>query len=230
MFNPQKIESIRQKIQTSTLLTDHEKADWLNLLELMNDKQLGELEEILGTSARVAMPPQPASKMPPLTHLANIPSDITLTQPPQPSPPPRPPQPPRAPAPAPARVPAPGARPPAQPRPTPTPTPTPPEPLARPVPKSPFELNKLEEIAQLTVETLREVDLQSFVNTIRSAIMQHGYFNILQLLEQSPLYDAYIQSGSHRLKTTAPPEKSHLTQEEFEFMADLLQHMRFNRW
>lgn len=92
MFNEKRIDEIRKRIQTSTILETHEKSDWLNLLELMNDKQLSELEEILGaTSAvgsnqpisnfgsEVVSKTEPISKMPPLSHIANIPTDVTMT-------------------------------------------------------------------------------------------------------------------------------------------------------
>lgn len=66
MFNDKKIQEVRLKIQESTILTDHEKGEWLNLIELMNDKQLGELETILGQSSAVMHQPStsPATQSP----------------------------------------------------------------------------------------------------------------------------------------------------------------------
>jgi hypothetical protein len=238
MFNAQRIETLRQKIQASTLLSDHEKGDWLNLLDLMNDKQLGELEEILasgGSAATISSLaseksslPASVSKLPQLSHIANIPTNIHLkegvgatvkpvnTIPTVKLPPLKPisvkpvnpvksfsqPSADHATSPASARKPA-------------------------------FSIETLEDIKDLNPEVLRKFDLQSVVDIIRSAIQEHGYFHILQLLEASSLYGAYIQSGTERLKAQGQPVpaiKTDLTQAEFEFMTDLLSHMRFNRW
>lgn len=221
MLNEKKIEEIRKNIQTSTLLTDHEKSDWLNLLELMNDKQLGELEEILssGTPKPIISQPAPVQKMPPLTHIANIPTDISMSHTPISTPPPIPVNP----------VPLV--------KPQPTPKPDTQEDIMK-VAHSPVTLPRLtpekpEDVQQFSLETLRTYDLQSVVDAVRGLIQEHGYFKIVQFLEASPLYDSYINSGKERLRsTTNKPVSSNsmLTQEELEFMTDLLRHMRFNRW
>jgi hypothetical protein len=77
MFNEQRLKTIHGKIQASTLLSDHEKSDWLNLLELMNDKQLSDLENILTpplASPTAFTPSSVPSK--PLSHIANLPAGI----------------------------------------------------------------------------------------------------------------------------------------------------------
>ena len=43
----QQIEKIKQLVNTSAILNLNERGEWLELLDLMNDKQLGELERIL---------------------------------------------------------------------------------------------------------------------------------------------------------------------------------------
>ncbi len=45
----EKIEQIKSLIKTSRILNDAERAEWLSLLELMNDKQLNELDKILNS-------------------------------------------------------------------------------------------------------------------------------------------------------------------------------------
>lgn len=255
MFNAKRIETIRKNIQTSTLLSDHEKSDWLNLLELMNDKQLGELEEILAAepqSQTQAQPPQPAPTtstapstapasaslsddhpaLPPLTHIANIPTDVTMTH-------------------SVPTVPV---------RPTPSPnlsaggtSQTPPKPNgaksshivkdtapqnSKTTPltsksQTPYQINSPEDLQNLEVKTIREFSLQSIFDAVRKSIEEVGYFAVLQSIEASRLYNSYISAGQERLGGAAQEEKDSqltLTQAEFEFMADLLRNMRFNRW
>lgn len=318
MSNPNKVEIIRKNIQVSTLLSDHEKADWLNLLDLMNDKQLGELEEILiaepqqpkpsvnsapaSMSAPAQTPAQPfvqaplstpMQNMPPLSHIANVPTGVNMSrvspgplppyqgqarpqprpaasQPAAPAPvqtaslavatprpaaltvPPktnflplsvRPTPSPNLSAPIAPTVPQPQA---AQPRPI-AQAPTAPQPRPKPAaqqpaaiqpqsqPKAPgaYQVEEIEELQNLSLQTLRDFTHQSITNTIRSAITEHGYFAILQLIEASPLYSSYIAAGKERLgmrSASGAVIQAGLTQEEFEFMVDLLRNMRFNRW
>ena len=92
MFNnkyvqPKDIDKLRSLISSSAILSPSEKAEWLALLELMNDKQLGELEKILATAqkpAPAALPVQPqdskstpaVKRMPQLSHIVNIPQHV----------------------------------------------------------------------------------------------------------------------------------------------------------
>ena len=280
MFNSNRVETIKKDIQTSTLLSDSEKSDWLSLLELMNDKQLGELEEILSASppqtsktAQSQQPQQPTTPapvkappvqaMPPLSHIANVPSGVDMNRsqitnpirPQAPSPTPSP-----APVSAPTPVPTPISA-----RPTPSPTlsnmpprstpqkPQPSTPANNPVSPAPtssapapapesepapapqqsqsvFAIRQLEDLQQISVDTIRNFSFQSIFNVIRSAIQENGYFAILQLVESSPLFSSYLSSGNKRLGGTSSATEPELTQAEFEFMTDLLRNMRFNRW
>ena len=84
-----KIEKLKILIQTSAILNDAERAEWLTLLGLMNDKQILELERILASSqpvgtksapapvkpAAAAQQVQPAapSHLPHLGHIMNLP-------------------------------------------------------------------------------------------------------------------------------------------------------------
>lgn len=307
MFNANRIETIRKNIQNSTILSDHEKADWLNLLELMNDKQLGELEDILaaesanpavaqaassqGTLAQSQAQPKADKPVPQLSHIANMPADVTLKRSapvaapvqqaaPQPRPKPKPapvappvpqprpvPQPARVqPTPAPVipksnppktnftplpvrptpspslgdiapkpviqRVPAPAPA--AQPAPIPVPQPQFTQP-AEPVPtqgQATLTVQDFSELQNLNLQTLRNFNYQSISSVIKTAIAEHGYFPVLQLIESSDLYKGYIEAGKERLGVRSPSGaeiRAGFTQEEFEYVADLLLNMRFNR-
>ena len=251
MFNAKRIEDIRKNIQISTLLSDHEKSDWLNLLELMNDKQLGELEEILAATpvqmksvaqAQTVQPqnninrpatPMPngetLKKMPPLSHIANIPADVTMAHsvPQQLNSVPKPSTPPKVPI-APNK---------AVPEKT---VPTPPVAEAKPIPvdvtpvsppqKQNLVISSPLDVQTFTAATLHEYELQSVADAMRNIIQQNGYFQILQRLEASPLYQSYLQTGKTLLGHTDNTSTPVLTQSEFEFIADLLRHMRFNAW
>lgn len=261
MFNEKRIESIRNNIQISTILSDHEKSDWLNLLDLMNDKQLGELEEILGAAPVAAnmvtqSPSQPNgtnisnTQMPPLSHIANVPTDVTMVHS------------------VPKTVPAPVV--PTMPTRKPISASTIPSSLqsqpkdlksvntfsAATIPahksvnssKAPAGLSSppvsslglqkltiqnIGEIQQYDVSVLRKHELQSVVDAFRLIIQNNGYFQVLQQLEASQLYRSYIETGKfmlgHGTAQVTDPETT-LTQTEFEFITDLLRHMRFNTW
>lgn len=279
MYNPQRITKIRENIQTSTLLTVQEKSDWLNLVDLMNDKQLTELEEILGagsvatagvdTQDKLAsnpahttqpqksvteqqttpvnnatskvlgdFPPQP--HLPPLSHIANIPSEISepfrspssfqnSTPKPQELNTPEQSQESKTSTPKPFNLPQtkPPSRSPAEQEQVKPITPS----TASQKLKPPFVLQDIEKLAELSVDTVRKFDLQSIVNTVRDVILERGYFHALELIETSPLYRTYIESGKQRLGpgNTSSAGETLLTQAEFEFVTDLLRHMRFNR-
>lgn len=268
MFTHQRIEEIQNKIKNSKILSNHERTDWMNLLDLMNDKQLRELEEILDKENFVDAAPQSVSA-PAAPASAPVPRPVQQVQ--SQAQPPLPPKPQPAPAAPPAPKPAP------QPTPKQTPPPQPPklEPIAplpplkhianipgvagpqpqkiiqhnaeqganssqssapaktqqsaeplRSTTTTPFKLEHPEDIKAMTARDLRNYDLQSLVNEIKKNIAEHGYFPVLQLLEQSPLYESYIKSGEMKLKGLP----ADLNQSEFEFVTDLLIHMRFNKW
>lgn len=68
----EKFQKIKTQVQVSTFLTQPEKAEWLELMELMNDRQLLELEKILNQAEvsvkqPVLLPsqPKPTGVMPP---------------------------------------------------------------------------------------------------------------------------------------------------------------------
>ncbi|MFA5991568.1 MAG: hypothetical protein WC794_04985 [Candidatus Doudnabacteria bacterium] len=103
-MQPEKIEQIKGLIKVSRILNENERAEWLSLLELMNDKQLGELEKILNSGQLSAVSeqkkpaggiikeevkpisPKPASQsasfqpvrphMPSLSHIMNLPKTM----------------------------------------------------------------------------------------------------------------------------------------------------------
>ncbi len=101
MLNQQKVAHLTALINQSKILTDKEKSDWLGLVELMNDKQLGELEDILVNTkpqSQVAQSPNPetlkqpnpakpdlsSEVSPDLSHISNLPVGLTqMTKPPE---------------------------------------------------------------------------------------------------------------------------------------------------
>lgn len=288
MVNDKRAETIRRNIETSTILSDKEKSDWLNLLELMNDKQFGELEEILASefaqgeeqpaqtinTGKAIQPSQmsqqqasPIKNMPPLSHIANVPTDVDMVHsvpPPPPKPEPKPVVPQTAPQMS--QPPKPLEVKPLSIRPTPSPTlsafpPTPnyqrpasvqaPKPAQQPAPipkikeqsvavppappvppvtkpqsNIPFVIQQVEDLQRMSLDSIRIHSSQSIFDVFKKAIEEYGYFTVLQLVEASPLYIEYVNSGKERLNGN----ESSLTQAELEFMTDLLRNMRFNRW
>lgn len=99
-MQPDETNKIKSLVNTSTILSASEKAEWLALLDVMNDKQLGELEGILVGSAvsskqtsnqqaatKVITSPSPSferrgmeqpalavMQMPKLSHIMNLPN------------------------------------------------------------------------------------------------------------------------------------------------------------
>lgn len=88
-MNTQEIEKIRDLVNTSPILSASERAEWLALLDVMNDKQLWELEKILAggkqpaassqqttpSQPKVVTPPVPVGvQMPKLSHIMNLPN------------------------------------------------------------------------------------------------------------------------------------------------------------
>ena len=94
-MNPQQLEKLKGLIHTSGILNEGERAEWLTLLELMNDKQLNELEKILTSTQQTAHSRQQIvdsgetkvkeikktaepvkSHMPSLSHIMNLPKTL----------------------------------------------------------------------------------------------------------------------------------------------------------
>ncbi len=235
MLNEQRVEHIRIAIQGSTLLDDHEKADWLNLLELMNDKQLGELEEILaGPQGKSAPAPTqiPKQATQALSHISNLPKNIQapgrqLSEPiigDSPSLI-------KAPKPAPVQT---AVRPSipkvinpmVSPRPMHIPTPAPAPSGSKLPPMNPLVLSDLSSVQSLSVKSIRDHEHNSAVNALQMIAQSYGYFSTLQNFESSMLYKAYLTAGKNRL---AGRPDSTLSQAEFELVTDMLQAMRLNR-
>ncbi len=160
-------------------------------------------------------PTLPDLQMPPLSHIANIPTGVNLNRsaPPVVKPLPKT-QPLVEQSPAQSMVPAQSTSPTAGATPSPN------------IKKSPLQLVQPQDMQTLSLETLRTTELQSIVDSIQNLITEYGYFAVLQLLEASPLYNSYMEAGQDKLQGNT----STMTQEEFEFMTDLLIHMKFNRW
>lgn len=95
MGNEQKLENLKQLIRSSIMLSVQEKEEWLGLAELMNDKQMSELLELLGQKKNVVTPPAVAPSAsttgsattsfagtatqgttPSLSHISNLPNTM----------------------------------------------------------------------------------------------------------------------------------------------------------
>ena len=305
MLNEQKLKQIQNLVKNATVLSDQEKNEWMALIELMNDKQIAELEEILQKPKPepvaqpqpqpqvVAMPPTtpptpttPPKPMPPtrpvpsasqapsvptpvpapkpvsassLSHISNLPNQLSdqkqdplvfqpaaspaaksaappvpsVTQPapsrPAPIPMPRPSQ--TAPV-RPRSIPMP----PSSPKPTeavPMPPVTPlsiPQSTPRDVSSSmnTMVLSKFEDIINLTSSALHQQNRETFHKTINELAAQYGYFQVVTNLEQSPLYQDYLNYGKSMLM--GKKDNLALSQEEFEFIADILLSLKVNRF
>ena len=290
MLNEQKLKQIQNLVKNATVLSDQEKNEWMALIELMNDKQIAELEEILQKPKPepvaqpqpqpqvVAMPPTrpvPSASQAPsvptpvpapkpvsassLSHISNLPNQLSdqkqdplvfqpaaspaaksaappvpsVTQPapsrPAPIPMPRPSQ--TAPV-RPRSIPMP----PSSPKPTeavPMPPVTPlsiPQSTPRDVSSSmnTMVLSKFEDIINLTSSALHQQNRETFHKTINELAAQYGYFQVVTNLEQSPLYQDYLNYGKSMLM--GKKDNLALSQEEFEFIADILLSLKVNRF
>lgn len=221
-------EHLQKLIDTSPILSLSEKAEWLDMLILMNDKQAGELEQILnahhaiGPGATTA-PATPMGNIPPLAHISNLPSGLgtPVAQPSQPRPQPTvaavpgqmswqkqfeatlkekelPAGPPQASA---------LARP-ETPRPLPAAAP-PGAPSTRTTPSAspqavasavtPTTLETLVNVGALNLGSLRSMNVADLLIRLQQLSKMEGYFNVLSYLEDSPLYKSYIATGKQAL-------------------------------
>ncbi len=266
MLNEQKLKQIQYLIQTSTVLTQQEKTEWLTLVELMNDKQISELEEILqkpkqetlSTAGNFSAANDSASKLtnetknPSLSHISNLPNQIS--QRPQSMPPVRPQSPSRPVSQMPPMTPKPPVTStpvisnPVNPKPQPRvfqdfkrPSPQPvakvnPTPAVSAVPQQrqsinsvvePVKLNSLEDVAKVTASVLHQQNREVFYKTITSLALGQGYFAVLTSFEQSPLYKDYLNFGKAML--SGSNQNLALSKEEFEFVTDILMSLKVNR-
>lgn len=87
----QQQERLKRMINNSSMLTAKEKEEWLDMLIVMNDKQVSELEAILSSPMeKPVVPPAPVRSVaptPPLSHISNLPSSMTQPQTAAPVPP-----------------------------------------------------------------------------------------------------------------------------------------------
>jgi len=215
---------LRQLIENSPILSPAEKADWLDMLILMNDKQAAELAEILTTPRSSSPTPSGAKNqhIPPLTHISNLPAGIATPPKPAPSAPvlpwneqfratmeekelPAPPTTRAVPVPksAPSAVSFPSR--PAPPRPPVTlspiePTTTPESvrtaaPTRRRSAPASVQLETLPDTAKLSVGAIRNMNAADLLIRLQQLSRMEGYFNLLSYLEDSPLYRSYINTG-----------------------------------
>ena len=281
MLNEQKLKQIQGLVKNATVLSEQEKNEWMALIELMNDKQIAELEEILQKPkpepvAPAQPQPQPVPQQQPrvqatsptLSHISNLPNQLsdqkqdplTFQQAPSPTAtgshqavsaaPPQTPPPQAAPRPTPTPMPPHSQVAPLRPRSVPepvsmpAPTPKPIEAVPMPpvtplsIPKSTYRndsaslntmvLTKFEDISKLTSSALHQQNRELFHKTINELAAQYGYFQVVTNLEQSPLYQDYLGYGKNMLM--GKKDNLALSQEEFEFIADILLSLKVNRF
>ena len=98
------------------------------------------------------------------------------------------------------------------------------------LPKKQSELRTLEDLAGLTMEQLKNSDINALAQKIRPLAQKFGYFDVVFNLEKSPIFKAYITTGQKLLTDqvdfTELQMKSrpgeYLGRTEFEKFADLL--------
>lgn len=244
MFNEQKLKQIQTLVNNATVLTAQEKTEWLALLELMNDKQLTELEEIL-QKPDIAKP-LPTSSVPTnlpvgspsLSHISNLPNRLSDQKQTKPLPPTG-----EVPMPTPKQMPTSTSMPPvssyvAKPSASPEVKNVPmPEIKPLPIPKSsrassaPFAamvLNSLEDVPKLGISAVHQENREVFHKAINDFAAQYGYFKVITNFEQSPLYKDYLDYGKGML--SGKKDNLALSQEEFEFVTDILLSLKVNRF
>lgn len=239
-------EKLKSFIEKSSILSDTERQDWLALLELMNDKQLSELESILnapkadqplagagissGKPAFVVSPPSP------LAHITNLPQNIALPS--------------KAPAVKPSNkwmdgfkltmeekeLPAPEM----QPKSKPTPL-RPPPPVATKIESitSPYRQqedaaewkpDRAQSASRLSIGALQKMGATHVIDALQQLVKKEGYVRVLEFLEQSPLYKAYLEAGNNMLRSTGPASLNAgpVSKEEFEQIADIFRKIQVN--
>ncbi len=246
-----KIEKIKALIGSSPILQEAEREDWLQLITLMNDKQVSELEEILLSlpeQSFVASPLPPKPYMPPLRHISNLPSSINL---PQAIPTIQAPRPQSAPAPVNTTNQFSGIRKTenqftslaAKPVEAPPPRPPVPQapgslPSAAPDSNAALNLNNLADLAKLEAKHLRSYGVASLITKLKNMVISQGYFDVLFAFEQSLLYKLYLETGKNMLGGQDVEQrpgteqkilaKNLLSKEEFESVTDLLRKIQVN--
>lgn len=245
MLSDQKLKQIQGLVRGSKVLTEQEKTEWLALIELMNDKQIAELEEILQGPKPVVPPPArpPANPRPAmphvnqssLSHISNLPQQMTARRPVASAPPAPAPAPALAPPPPPAPGPSvippkPAPMPPIEPKPMPQVQPAP-----QPAPQSAYSytptqsisLASSEDVAAITSSVLHVQNRKAFHKAITDLAGRVGYFPVLTSFERSPLYKDYLDYGQKML--SGKTQNLALSQEEFEFVTDILLSLKVNR-
>jgi hypothetical protein len=234
-MNSDKAKRLSQLIDDSSVLSEPEKTEWLNLLTLMNDKQMADLEEILTSKSRGgAVPPV----MPNLSHITNLPPGVARNVPVS-EPPPvsnttsdlashlRKIQ----------TTPLPDIKPQIRVEKGPAATqgtwrPTPEASQSAPVPPPGTKaavFDSLESVQALSAPLLRATGFESTKKQLSELVAQYSYFYVLSALEQSALYHSYIQAGATMLRGgIVEPSQTMLTKEEFERVADLLHNLQFS--
>lgn len=232
-------QQLKVLIETSAVLTPMERQDWLDMLELMNDKQLGELEIILKTP-----------NFPKLSHIANLPAGVKLES--------KPAQKPAVPDPktkwlddmklvlSEKELPAPHIepkRPPAiQPQAGSVTQPVPALQKSEPA-HSQIELEEFdaagsgsttwepksaEDASLLSVAIYRNLGQEKLSSLLQALVKRQGYARVLVALEKSNLHKAFVTTG-HNFLVAGPEEaKTIINKKEFEEIADIFRKIQVN--
>ena len=219
-MNTQDLQKLREKILASTLISQIEKTEWMQLLPEMSDAQAFELESILRSAQEnaqaaikpVVHKPEPQKDLPAAPVQKDLPAGAQISAlehvimhdlPAHLAPLAKP-----VPAPAPAHS-----------------APTP----AAPVHK----MQTPEDLTSLSVGFLRQGDPQLVLTNLLHAIVdmtkKYTVTNLVGKIEESPLYKAYYNTGYAALNSgalasaSAHPET--LTKDEFEAFTDFRRSM-----
>ena len=257
-MDPNKMQRLTQLVQSSSILNAQEKAEWLSLMGLMNDKQLSELEEILKPvpssvapvsatplqqSAPISTPrpsptPSPIKEalIPSLSHISNLPNQMVDPRlSPKPTPQTSGPEQhfasttkltPMASVASTQQAVSP--LPPPKAAPSRTVQTTRSSLVTTQQSASALQLVSLSDVSALTADVLRHQSRAAFFAAITALAEKQGYFQVLARVEESPLYQDYLNYGKLML-SGASQDNLPLSQEEFEFVADLLQALKINR-
>ena len=74
----------------------------------------------------------------------------------------------------------------------------------------------------------RAVNKDKLIKALQTLVNRFGYFKVLLNLEQSQLYQIYIDSGKKMLAETGSDNKDLMTKEEFESFSDMLHGIQIN--
>lgn len=91
-----------------------------------------------------------------------------------------------------------------------------------------LSIQSINDVAGVTSAVLSGSYRSEFYQKLLGFVSQYGYFQVLSNIEQSPLYKDYLEYGKQKLAGGVNGVLP-LSQEEFEFITDLLLSLKVNR-